>query len=109
MNDSTNTAATLTREQALAKAKAVLAAQSTPNLIVGLNTAGLMYDAAIAEAQRTKNFEVAHATNLTRVWIIDELERRHPDAAAKVLEAIAAIPDDETLDYDATLIAAIQN
>ncbi|MEV8610267.1 hypothetical protein AB0383_20470 [Amycolatopsis sp. NPDC051373] len=92
------------------KAQRLVQAQSTQTLITSLTALGPQIDEARETAQRTKNYDDAQALNLTRSWVVNELENRHPEASAAVEQAFIDAETDEdmlALDYDMLLIAAI--
>jgi hypothetical protein len=78
-------------------------------------TAGLSDDALI-ESLRQMETRIAASSSTeerqtyghVRIWIIDELERRYPEAVEAVGEAIDATPDGDEFDYAEALIASIK-
>jgi hypothetical protein len=90
-----------------ARAQALVTAQPTPALVESLR----VLDAAIDVDRAAGNLDDLPAMNMTRHWLITELERRHPEAGAAVDAAFAAADLSPTwvdVDYVAVLTAAIR-
>lgn len=93
MADTTSTA----RDRMIARVKSL----PTPLLVSSL---------AMADAQLKKakpGSDDARALLMTRVWLIEEVEHRFPEALAAVEAECDRVADDEDLDYVAVLLTAV--
>jgi len=95
---------TTSRQDLIARGKALTAEKSTPVLVAALRSLSSKVDQARELARVTGQYEDCQALNLTRSWVVQALEDRYPAAVQALEEAFEA---DEDSDYDAVLIAAI--
>jgi hypothetical protein len=95
---------TTTRQDKIARGKALTAEKSTPVLVASLRSLGPQIDKAREVAAVTGEFEDCQALGLVRSWVVTALEDRYPHLADALDAAFEA---DEDADYDAVLIANI--
>lgn len=100
---------TLTREQMIEKAKALIAGQPTKTLVQSLREIGPQIAAARAKADITRtddDYLMCQALNQPRSWIVQELISRHPEIDIALDIAFEQAGDND-IDFDAVMIAAI--
>jgi hypothetical protein len=98
------------RQSAIARGKALAAAQSTPALILSLLALAPRIEAARAKAEATgaiADYDTCAALNTAHAWTVGALEDRYPQAVEALEAAFEAAGEDGEVDYDAVLIAAI--